>query len=141
MFRINFPFSFTLITPGISNPFLASHDNQAPQPDKTAREQEPNQLRRRAPSPSLTSLVPPSRKRGWVPSSSELSQPTPMHTSTNGYLDTPAKYRNMATAAHDHDDFGEITAGACFFGLCSLWILFLLLRLVDPGRVDHVWQR
>ncbi|THU91948.1 hypothetical protein K435DRAFT_862946 [Dendrothele bispora CBS 962.96] len=39
-----------------------------------------------------------SRKRGWEPSFAEPSQSMPTLASSNGYLDTPAKYREMAEA-------------------------------------------
>ena len=118
MLGLSFPFSFTFLTPGISNPFIASHaklDNQAGQAPRSSKQvelprKESVQVRPRPSSPSLSPSVPLSRKRGWVPSS-EPSLPEPTHASTTGYLDTPAKYRDMATPAQSQDDFEELIAG------------------------------
>ncbi|CCM02602.1 uncharacterized protein FIBRA_04705 [Fibroporia radiculosa] len=98
-----FSFSFTLTVPGITNPFstlceptpsLGQGNNGFPdaEGDKNGSKA---QLYRRPPSPSL--LPPRSRKRGWVPANSEISQAAAIPTSTSGYLDTPAKYREMAS--------------------------------------------
>ncbi|KAI0761792.1 hypothetical protein BD413DRAFT_235296 [Trametes elegans] len=103
-----FSFSFNLSVPGIANPFAAAAE-QAPPPrlhnDTNAHH---SSARRRPPSPSL--LPPLARKRGWVPSSSEPSCAVPMHTSTSGYLDTPAKYRDMAHESAEQDEVEEMVA-------------------------------
>ncbi|KAI6008579.1 hypothetical protein EDC04DRAFT_2581980 [Pisolithus marmoratus] len=115
-----FPFTFRLSVPGLNNPFLAasssqpeSGSHQRPVDDRllghTASSTSGSALipARRIPIPphrhrtlatthlhSLSPPVPLARKRGWVPSSPEPSQATTNNTSTSGYLDTPAKYRN-----------------------------------------------
>ncbi|KAI6010969.1 hypothetical protein F5J12DRAFT_574024 [Pisolithus orientalis] len=111
-----FPFTFRLSVPGLNNPFLAAQSNpesgshQRPVDDRQfGNSTAPSALisARRIPIPphrhrtlaathsySLSPPVPLARKRGWVPSSPEPSQATTNNTSTSGYLDTPAKYRN-----------------------------------------------
>lgn len=124
-----FSFSFSLSLPGITNPFTAQAEAltasaSAPalparstwegmdDPDVNRRLTSlPPRRRRRPPSPSL--LPPLVKKRGWVPSSSEISEPAPIHTSTSGYLDTPAKYRDLAMGGNDEDEIEEMVAGAC----------------------------
>ncbi|KAI9062706.1 hypothetical protein FKP32DRAFT_822757 [Trametes sanguinea] len=110
-----FSFSFSLSVPGITNPFTApANPVQAPPPTDNTLHYESDVLhasvpRRRPPSPSL--LPPLSRKRGWVPSSAEPSRPASMHTSTSGYLDTPAKYRDMAyQQSAEQDEVEEMVA-------------------------------
>ncbi|KAI0358250.1 hypothetical protein OH77DRAFT_1421566 [Trametes cingulata] len=104
-----FSFSFSLAVPGITNPFAAA-EQPAPPPKLhyDTDVQHSSAPRRRPPSPSL--LPPLSRKRGWVPSSAEPSHPAPMHTSTSGYLDTPAKYRDMAAESAEQDEVEEMVA-------------------------------
>lgn len=117
-----FPFSFRFSVPGIPNPFLAptsiTHGSWTATSETTRANsltasrvglEEPH----RRPSPPF--LVPPrplTRKRGWVPSDSEPSHPTAISASTSGYLDTPAKYRAMASS-HDNqeDEIEEMVAG------------------------------
>ncbi|KAI0793855.1 hypothetical protein C8Q74DRAFT_1245438 [Fomes fomentarius] len=104
-------FSFSFNVPGISNPFTqaaAAASESAPVPTlQFDTNSQPSVVpRRRPPSPSL--LPPLSRKRGWVPSSSEPSRPAPMHTSTIGYLDTPAKYRDMVDESADQNEIEEL---------------------------------
>ncbi|KAI0676018.1 hypothetical protein C8Q78DRAFT_1007677 [Trametes maxima] len=101
-----FSFSFNLSVPGITNPFAAATE---PAPSRYDTDMQHSSIpRRRPPSPSL--LPPLSRKRGWVPSSSEPSRPAPMHTSTSGYLDTPAKYRDMAYESTEQVEIEEMVA-------------------------------
>lgn len=107
-------FSFSFNVPGISNPFTqaaAAASESAPVPKlQFDTSSQPSVVpRRRPPSPSL--LPPLSRKRGWVPSSSEPSRPAPMHTSTIGYLDTPAKYRDMVDDSADQNEIEELVVG------------------------------
>ncbi|KAE9386838.1 hypothetical protein BT96DRAFT_1005685 [Gymnopus androsaceus JB14] len=96
-----FPFTFSLSALGISNPFSAP-----PLPPKAgtsnpgypAESSHSNtNAKRRYPSPS-PSQNENSRglKRGWEPSFAEPSQSIPTFASSNGYLDTPAKYREIA---------------------------------------------
>ncbi|KAI0369749.1 hypothetical protein BV20DRAFT_333739 [Pilatotrama ljubarskyi] len=104
-----FSFSFSLSVPGITNPFaVAQQPAPPPKLHYDTDVQHSAAPRRRPPSPSL--LPPLSRKRGWVPSSAEPSLPAPMHTSTSGYLDTPAKYRDMAAESAEQDEVEEMVA-------------------------------
>ncbi|EMD39191.1 hypothetical protein CERSUDRAFT_112868 [Gelatoporia subvermispora B] len=118
-----FMFSFTLSVPGIPNPFAAhartaqsaraqsKHDSC---PDRSTAPLQAGAGRpsdvglRRSPSPSL--LPPRAKKRGWVPACAEPSRPAPMHASTRGYLDTPAKYRDMVPEPADDDASEEMVA-------------------------------
>ncbi|KAK7687745.1 hypothetical protein QCA50_008963 [Cerrena zonata] len=117
-----FPFSFSFAVPGIPNPFLSSSlpPAQAPPPSESEsiraidKDEKPEvyggrvgPVYRRAPSPCLLPPQPLSRKRGWVPSTSEPSQAATIPTSTSGYLDTPAKYRDMAPS-HEEDELEEM---------------------------------
>ncbi|KAL4062360.1 hypothetical protein J3A83DRAFT_4312240 [Scleroderma citrinum] len=113
-----FPFTFRLSVPGLHNPFLAAAEaqskpgsRQTPASDRNHADQTsvyrpssistqliplPPHRRAFASTPySLSPPVPLARKRGWVPSSPEPCEATTSTTSTNGYLDTPAKYRHM----------------------------------------------
>lgn len=114
-----FSFSFTLTVPGLVNPFSAPSQlsaSAAPQPKQALLDARSDILahgdtavsHRRPPSPSL--LPPLSRKRGWVPSDSEPSHAAAIPTSTNGYLDTPAKYRDMMANTNE-DEIEEMVAG------------------------------
>ncbi|KAG2040069.1 hypothetical protein BDR03DRAFT_893050 [Suillus americanus] len=104
-----FPFTFSFRVPGLHNPFTVQ---SAVKPSRSDRKDAPLEpaaaisRRNRAlppprrapppPPPSLSSSVPLNRKRGWVPSIPEPSQAATSAASTRGYLDTPAKYRDMA---------------------------------------------
>lgn len=112
-----FAFSFALSVPGLSNPFSNPPEPEpAPPTPRLACLDAGSDIQgyrstapiRRAPSPSLQ--PPLSRKRGWVPSAPEYSSPTAIPTSTSGYLDTPAKYREMVSAYTEGD---EMIAGEC----------------------------
>ncbi|OSX64106.1 hypothetical protein POSPLADRAFT_1045228 [Postia placenta MAD-698-R-SB12] len=114
-----FSFSFTLTVPGLVNPFSAPSQlsaSAAPQPKQALLDARSDILthgdtavsHRRPPSPSL--LPPLSRKRGWVPSDSEPSHAAAIPTSTNGYLDTPAKYRDMMANTNEDDEIEEMVA-------------------------------
>lgn len=120
-----FPFSFNFAVPGIPNPFLSTSltPAQAPPPSESesirANDQDEKvhiyggkvgPVYRRAPSPLLSPPQPLSRKRGWVPSISEPSQAATIPTSTSGYLDTPAKYRDMAPS-HEEEEIEEMVGG------------------------------
>ncbi|RPD76662.1 hypothetical protein L226DRAFT_382428 [Lentinus tigrinus ALCF2SS1-7] len=125
-----FSFSFNLSVPGITNPFTAaaaaSSEPEAPVPklhfdadgDLNGVQLPSSIPRRRPPSPSF--LPPLSKKRGWVPSSPEPSRPAPIHTSTSGYLDTPAKYRDMAHENADQDEIEEMVGGECRLSFVSI---------------------
>ena len=101
-----FPFTFSLNVPGISNPFSAQGQKSIVQsePDLPrvgtlqVQHERPRPLRRPSPTPPIISpVVPLSRKRGWEPSVSGPSLAAASSTSSIGYLDTPAKYREMAS--------------------------------------------
>ena len=125
LFAMVFSFSFNLAVPGITNPFTAAAEAEAaaanagqaslpkPQLDVDAPPSASVLRNRRPPSPAL--LTPLSRKRGWVPSHSEPSHPAPIHTSTSGYLDTPAKYRDMVQESADQQEIEELVAGMSRF--------------------------
>ena len=65
---------------------------------------------RRPASPCLAPPQPLAKKRGWVLPNSEPSVHTAMENSTNGYLHTPAKYRDMAERA-EADEIDEMVGG------------------------------
>ncbi|KAJ7285067.1 hypothetical protein C8J57DRAFT_1290342 [Mycena rebaudengoi] len=113
-----FPFTFKLAVPGL-NPFAQSAGSEpqygagpqlssAQSPDSRARPARPNNINRRRPSPSPSPAPPTSRKRGWDPSLAEPSQSAPTLASSSGYLDTPAKYREMA--AGDEFELEDMSA-------------------------------
>ncbi|KAF5359997.1 hypothetical protein D9758_007632 [Tetrapyrgos nigripes] len=103
-----FPFTFSFAVPGLSNPFATP---SPPDPKKAGPSNSQTNgsidddilnLRNSTPNPANNSrdrrTPSHSRKRGWEPSFAEPSQSTTTLTSSNGYLDTPAKYREMAEA-------------------------------------------
>lgn len=133
-----FSFTFSLSVPGLNNPFLAatsqseSGSHQRPvdndrQLGHTASSSSSALIpARRIPIPphrhrtlaathlqSLSPPVPLARKRGWAPSSPEPSQATTNNTSTSGYLDTPAKYRNHMSEREPERETEEMIAGMC----------------------------
>ncbi|TDL23753.1 hypothetical protein BD410DRAFT_787029 [Rickenella mellea] len=107
-----FSFSFSLHVPGLINPFSSFSSSVAPRseamvsPVADTSESVPSYRRRPSPSPasSIAQLPPLSKKRGWAPASAEASEPTTMTASTSGYLDTPAKYREMAAQQQQQQD-------------------------------------
>ncbi|KAG1817126.1 uncharacterized protein BJ212DRAFT_1351020 [Suillus subaureus] len=117
-----FPFTFSFRVPGLHNPFTAQsavkpsrNDRKDALLDHAAAISRRNCTqfpppRRASPSPSLSPFVPLNRKRGWVPSIPEPSQAATSAASTRGYLDTPAKYRNMAHEAHEQEFVEEMFA-------------------------------
>ncbi|KAG1877358.1 hypothetical protein F4604DRAFT_1759668 [Suillus subluteus] len=84
-----FPFTFSFRVPGLHNPFTAQ---SAVKPSRNDRKD--------------ARLDP----RGWVPSISEPSQAATSAASTRGYLDTPAKYRDMAHEAPEQEFVEEMFA-------------------------------
>ncbi|KAJ7126909.1 hypothetical protein C8R44DRAFT_779870 [Mycena epipterygia] len=115
-----FPFTFKLPVPGL-NPFSPPTETH-PQPQATAgytsqspdtarsRPARPNNINNRRPSPSPSLSAPISRKRGWDPSLAEPSQSTTL-ASSSGYLDTPAKYREMVSRqSGDEFELEDMTA-------------------------------
>jgi len=95
---MQFPFTFTLSIPGLHNPFLA---NPGPVLAQSRIQGGTTSREIALPLPRLphpNSLSPPApifRKRGWIPSEPEPSHAATFAASTTGYLDTPAKYRDM----------------------------------------------
>lgn len=108
-----FPFTFSFSVPGLHNPFTATQPavqqsrtdrNDAlldPAARAISRRDHPFPPSHRA-YPS-SSLVPLTRKRAWVPSTSEPSQAATSGASITGYLDTPAKYRHMVHEAPERE--------------------------------------
>lgn len=81
--------------------------------DVKAHSSRPPRLPRPPPPPSAISQThTPSRKRGWTPAFSELSEPATVPASTSGYLDTPSKYRDLSmTPSNDEAELEEMAAG------------------------------
>ncbi|KAG1738907.1 uncharacterized protein EDB91DRAFT_1137293 [Suillus paluster] len=110
-----FPFTFRFSVSGLHNPFAAKSAPQLsrdgvregalldPAATKSRRNHGFPPPRRASPSPSLSPFVPLNRKRGWVPSIPEPSQAATSAASTRGYLDTPAKYRDMVQEAPERE--------------------------------------
>lgn len=107
-----FNFTFSFGVPGIVNPFLAQAETtdastqpnaatSAPVLEKLSRGQVGP--RSRLDHASLPPSAPLSKKRGWAPSSSEPIQPVSVNASSSGYLDTPAKYRDMVQGGAGYD--------------------------------------
>lgn len=75
-----------------------SHPIQIPQTSRRISRANLPKINRPRPSPS-PSPAPISRKRGWEPDPSPTWSTTSLTlASTSGYLDTPAKYREMAAS-------------------------------------------
>lgn len=115
-----FPFTFKLSVPGLFNPFSSVNERtNAPKyeidnTNATLSNRRPirdQDRTRRRPSPvgshSLTPQIP--RKRGWEPAFAEPSHTATTLASPSGYLDTPAKYRQLA-ASDSPEDYHEIQA-------------------------------
>jgi len=60
---------------------------------------------------SLPPPVPLSKKRGWVPADTEPSCAATIAASSNGYLDTPAKYRSVVAEAPSPHEVEDMMAG------------------------------
>ncbi|KAF8993767.1 hypothetical protein BDQ17DRAFT_1431475 [Cyathus striatus] len=121
---VPFPFTFKLTVPGITNPFADSPESSdAPSESETASvnslqvQSEPiaspvRRPRQRLPStnrPRPTSPPAPiTRKRAWEPSFAEPSRSSATLASTSGYLDTPAKYREMVGDSGSIDNDSDI---------------------------------
>lgn len=91
-----FSFTFKLAVPGLINPF-ATPSPPVPRPvePNSAPAQRQANFPRRRPSP-LPSAGQSSRKRGWEPAFADPSLSATTVASASGYLDTPAKYRQMS---------------------------------------------
>lgn len=175
-----FSFSFRFSVPGITNPFASSSagrrqpetedqstshsglaQTQLPSPIDSSWASIPAPAYRRRPSPSPASSdtkrsyspAPLVRKRGWVPSSAEPSHAVMTASTSSGFLDTPAKYRDMAEQDERDDiDTEEVvvgtsdaclTSGRCMF-FCRHLLLFFqnfafaFMRRFDPCLIRRV---
>ncbi|KAF9024756.1 hypothetical protein BDZ89DRAFT_1114533 [Hymenopellis radicata] len=120
-----FSFTFKLAVPGLANPFSppspstsavasTSRLSQTSPSDGDIKAERLTTGRGRVPSrrqrPRSNSPAPPplTRKRGWEPSYPEPSLSTTTLASSSGYLDTPAKYRDLAQLTPD--EYHEIQA-------------------------------
>ena len=119
-----FPFTFALNIPGITNPFNLRASNQTPVTGTNGNpviSHDSDTRRSRAALQNITRLrpsrspapTPLSRKRGWEPSFSEPSYSTTTLTSTAGYLDTPAKYRQNIPDEYHHITMSDSIDLAC----------------------------
>ena len=116
-----FTFNFTFAVPNPFSAFSTNLDQIQPNscstvkpslsaPTVTFNNLDTNPLQARLPlrrarrAPSPISSAPLAKKRGWRPSSSEPSYPSATSTSSSGYFDTPAKYRDMASNDSDNND-------------------------------------
>jgi hypothetical protein len=86
------------VPPVYPNHHPISHPIQIPQTSRRISRANLPKINRPRPSPS-PSPAPVSRKRGWEPDPSPTWSTTSLTlASTSGYLDTPAKYREMAAS-------------------------------------------
>lgn len=138
-----FPFSFVFSVPGIANPFtpIEAHHSpstvRAPSPASTSsqgtkkpklgmsgkifslnRPLRTDSFRRRPPTPCLEPPQPTSRKRGWVPSSSEPSIPTTLpatvQTSASSCLSpSPSNIGNDMQVCSEQHHEDDMEAGEC----------------------------
>lgn len=129
-----FPFTFRLPVPGLTNPFYQVPSTPAESSDRSpgstsTKHPEMMKITRQRPSPILSSPEAPlSRKRGWEPTFAETSRSTTTLASSNGYLDTPAKYRDIAAVVGDdyHEvdmvdtDTGNCRVSSTPCGLCTV---------------------
>lgn len=131
-----FPFNFAFSVPGIANPFSPQESlRSSPTPGSptqgtkkpklgmngkifgASRAVKSDLLRRRPSTPSLELPQPTSRKRGWVPSSSEPSIPTTVpatvQTSTSSRLNSPLINQGVMQHTNDQDqqDHDEMEGG------------------------------
>ncbi|KAF7336687.1 hypothetical protein MVEN_02103700 [Mycena venus] len=145
-----FPFTFKLPVPGL-NPFSSPNEtsSEAPKPPSNlgftsqspdqprSRPARPNNINQRRPSPSPSPAPPLSRKRGWDPSLAEPSQSAATLASSNGYLDTPAKYRDVMVARQSGDEFEleDMTvsvSGVCLFITIIITIIRRRMEYLPP---------
>ncbi len=124
---VMFSFTFKLAVPGLANPFSPS----SPSPSSVASTSSLSQTsasdgaikaerlttgsgrvlsRRQRPRSNSPAPAPLTRKRGWEPSYPEPSLSTTTLASSSGYLDTPAKYRDLAHLTPD--EIRAMTEGA-----------------------------
>ncbi|KAF8624026.1 hypothetical protein AX17_007232 [Amanita inopinata Kibby_2008] len=111
-----FPFTFKFSVPDLINPFsltasslqqsqalVRAHSDSATSTAvaSTSTAVAKIQPRPPRPSPSLTPPVIVTKKRSWEPAFIEPSRSTTALASSGGYLDTPTKYRDMASRSGD----------------------------------------
>lgn len=112
---MQFPFTFTLNVPGLHNPFLATPGSVLTQtriePSTISRQIASLPPPRFPPANTLSPPIPLARKRGWIPAVPQPSHAATSATSTSGYLDTPAKYRDMPLRDPEQEA-EEMIAGA-----------------------------
>ena len=134
-----FSFSFRFSVPGLANPFSSYYA----EPGSEKKSQHVAEMtstiqaydRSRSPPLSISPTPPLCKKRGWIPSSSELSLAATSPASTSGFLDTPAKYREIADSKRDQGD--EMIVGQCLFRHPSTCMLKKLkLSLLQNADVD-----
>lgn len=148
-----FNFTFSFPVPGITNPF-AAQPVPPPEPIKAPPLQEKltrSQVgpRARPDHPSLPAPTPLNKKRGWTPSTAEPSQPEPVKASSSGYLDTPAKYRDMAQSQQgsvydrrEHEDeANDMDRGMCsmtsFISPFTSHLSGIVVDVAPPGRGEE----
>jgi hypothetical protein len=126
-----FSFTFKFSVAGLSNPFAttaASSTEQSefvlvPEHDVLGNSNAATRRLSPSPAPSSSSTAPAgaiptlfssnSKKRGWEPSFAEPSYSKTTTESTTGYLDTPAKHRDIASSLQDMSHHGEGEFGSC----------------------------
>ena len=132
-----FPFTFSFTVPGLSNPF------SKPTSQNPVMSAGKHKITRPRPSPSpiplgpLSAAAPTSRKRGWEPAFVEPSLSMTTLASSSGYLDTPAKYREMALAsggASHVDELHEAHIIASDIGVYPLASPFMHALHVPSGK-------
>lgn len=106
---MQFPFTFSLSIPGLHNPFLAK-SGPVLAPSRNQGSTISRLPPRFPPANSLSPPVPLARKRGWIPSEPAPSHAATSATSTVGYLDTPAKYRDIPLREPE-EEVEEMIAG------------------------------
>ena len=129
-----FPFTFNFTVPGLSNPFSSLPKVTDMSAKQTITRPRPS------PSPGPPLFAPTSRKRGWEPAFVEPSLSTTTLASSSGYLDTPAKYRDMAlaqaSASGSHvDEFHEADMIASDIGVSSSASPFVHALHVPSGNI------
>ncbi|KAJ7903442.1 hypothetical protein B0H14DRAFT_3079604 [Mycena olivaceomarginata] len=118
---MSFLFTFKLPVPGL-NPFSSPAQSPSEHPPTS------DMLNLRRPSPA----APLSRKRGWDPSLAEPSQSAATLASSSGYLDTPAKYREMADEFELEDMAASTAVSAALIGTAVGLTVYRLWR--DRGK-------
>lgn len=160
-----FSFSFRFAVPGLSNPFASQSVFTSSLGPRARPEPKPEPVdgdsswvvpapayphhHHLSPTPSSSrgssSPTSNSRKRGWVPSTSEPSQAAIMTTATSGFLDTPSKYRDLVDSQDSLDEVvvGELHISTLYYfvlfvmSITSLHSTFVLLYSLRPPHESH----